>query len=704
MAEAAVKEAETAEPPSREDAPSDGRFLAFLQSYSPQHTIHDNPPDTVGERFTVDYGATLPELNSSAAKAYGVRGQPALYALVCDPGYPCRMKTLQRLKGVSHPHLASVVEYGITRISSHGDSRMVIICQRPKGKPLSEVLAAMPKPASELFVLEHVIRPLTAVMQEFGRLEIAHLRINPGTIYIGEGAHPQLMLGEAVSEPAGLSQDYFCETIERSLALPLGKGEGDVGADFYAIGVVALMLLAGKNPVAEMSAETYLTQRLEMGSYNTLVGRREFSDTVQDLLRGLLNDQPVERWGITQLEQWATGKKFHLIHPSPPREAPRPFTVNGVDCPNRRCLAKALHADWPGAKACLRDMKLIRWMELSALKPQVAENLKRVRNETGGDSGVNANDDDALVARSIIALDIEGPLRLRQFSSHLEGIGPLLAESYRSGNNDMLQFVALMIGVELPEFWSDMQPETVSRERANILWKITKCRNYLRMKDLGFGMERLLYDLNPDLHCLSEMVRGEHVVTLAQLLYCLDAQSRGRAAEKLPVDRHVAAFISSHLELVKPAKLYDLHQFPQMMDSRELSALVLLAAAQKRAGIAKLPGLTHWMGHRLQQVSALIHSRALKKKMFAQLEHVAREGDLSSLLAVFSNASLVAEDNDGFERAAEKYQRNRKLIEYYTDKEKLRLRADYLGLRLSLGLAYGVCAVTLFSYFRQHFL
>ncbi len=52
--------------------------------------------------------------------------------------------------------------------------------------------------------------------------------------------------------------------------------------------------------------------------------------------------------------------------------------------------------------------------------------------------------------------------------------------------------------------------------------KLERLRSIIRNAGLGFGIERMLYDLNPDMPCQSPLFAQWHVATLPALLKQLD--------------------------------------------------------------------------------------------------------------------------------------------------------------------------------------
>src|SRR5262245_2323799 len=64
---------------------------------------------------------------------------------------------------------------------------------------------------------------------------------------------------------------------------------------------------------------------------------------------------------------------------------------------------------------------------------------------------------------------------------------------------------------------------------------------------VGQGAERALYDLDPLIPCRSSMIADFYVTSVKDLLPAIDAALPGLGEGAIPMDRHIAAFIGSHL-------------------------------------------------------------------------------------------------------------------------------------------------------------
>ena len=130
------------------------------------------------------------------------------------------------------------------------------------------------------------------------------------------------------------------------MASPAGRGEGTAASDMFALGVTIVTLLSGRWPDQHNISERLL-QRIERGSYRALAGRLRCSQHMEDLLAGLLYDDPQGRWTIDQLRAWLNRRSVGRRPFSRTKSGNRPFRIEGFSCTMPRAVAYALsrHGD-----------------------------------------------------------------------------------------------------------------------------------------------------------------------------------------------------------------------------------------------------------------------------------------------------------------------------------------------------------------------
>ena len=668
----------------------DSGLKDFLKSYKSPHTPGGTDRDGLYQRYMIDLSQPLPEFDHSLAKAYRATDQSAnsrnLYAMVLANHLPYRIKAIEDLQQMQHPNLTSLVASGVCHISVLDEFRQVLFLERPIGPSLSEIRKTQPR-LHEHLVIDHILQPLSKVLVALSEKEVVHSAIHPDRIYLKK----ELILGECVSAPGGYLQQYLYEPIERMMTDPTSKGVGNEKTDVYAVGILAYELLYGMQRFKTMPREEFISKALAIGTYNVLMQNLEISESFQDFFRGILNDDPEERWNLSQFSSWASGKRYNMIAPPTPREAVRPIRFNQEDFFSRRALAYALHRQWRMAIKDLSSLKIDRWCEMSMHRPDLGEKISRILR-VGREAAKESQNNDAMT-RLISILDPIGPIRTPSFSLLIEGIGLKLADLMHQDKAKETREVVDVILNDLPTYWSVQAQEQPSPQVSRQVWLLQRARNFIKMKTLGFGIERALYDLNPSLPCQSELVRKYHITNLPDLLRTLDALASSLGGHQSLVDRHLLGFIGSKLEMTREVKLEELSNIPELASNLEPMALRLLAKAQQKSGKISLTGLTSWVGIRIESILIAVHNRIVRKQLLMQLKRIAVEGSINELMTILMNREMVLKDQQGFSLAISLFSINKKRIENLQEDSVIDVYSESLGGLISSTLGYGILSV-----------
>lgn len=676
---------------------------AFLRTYRPPLALQ-RERDMISGRYRIITNDPLNDLSTSMAKAFSAQDSEnagaRLYALVFNLDAMPRKKHITALKDFRHPNLVSVIDEGTSEISIYSESRYVVILERPNGQPLSELLASTQKnPVSDGTLINYLIRPFTEILKAMSSMGISHGRINLNNVYLSGSS---IQLGECISEPAGYSQDFLFESLDRLLSSPHGKNEFAIEADCYALGVLALHLLIGYQPYARVSFEDFLNSILAKGSYHTLVVEWDVSENLQDLFRALLNDAKRDRCAPEHIENWLAGRRFNLILPAVAQETNRGFEFAGRSYFNRKALAHALYMHWAEGRDLLFDTRLVRWLETSLHKKDLAEAVSRICSNNMGDTAKAEKHNNELLARIIFTLDPSGPIRYRNVSFFPEGVGAMLAHAYFSGDNDNLNAVAQVIDTDLLAQW--IEQHKVGTDYTYFAPRLLKIRNFLRTRAPGFGIERCLYDLHPALICQSPLVKRFAPGSLKELLICLDtAAATAKAAETDFMDTHIAAYVASKLDIAKELRIHELDGIAELAANPRLVSIKILARAQSPAGNPSLQGLTHWIALRLFAMLDYIHRRNARSQAQHELRKAAESGAVSSIAATLLNPDVFINDFHGFKKAATAYTFRKYQIAKLKDPRERTKHARMVGRGLAQTLAYGTCVFTVYFTLRSYY-
>ncbi len=451
-----------------------------------------------------------------------------------------------------------------------------------------------------------------------------------------------------------------------------GRGAGSVADDLYALGVTILTLMTGQVPCQGMTDAEVLDAKLSKGPYGALAQQTRISLTVMEILRGLLNDDPELRWNVDDLGFWAGGRRGSPIQQSMESRAARSFSFMDKEHFTCRELAQTMSSNWDESISILRDGRLDTWLRRALGDDKKIETMNEAKALQ-----VDLDSDDNLVARACIALDPSAPIRFREFRASISGISNVLAMNGES--SDIRNLFAQILHNGLIDFWEYCQPMP-RVDLITIYRDLKRAREVMSRKNLGEGIERVIYDLNPNLPCQSASVLSYYVLDIDHLLPALDRFANDNPNASSVIDRQIAAYFATHFADHRGGELRDLdNQADPYLPI--LAAIRLLSRIQEKTRVvtpyAKLTGLA---ANLLEPSIKRYQNRDTRKSIAERLRGAAETGRLLEVLAVVDNLEIIAIDERQFNEA---------VIEYRDVTNKLGLleleNANRMGIARELG-------------------
>lgn len=686
---------------TRENEPSLEELAASYAAPAP-----NAPKDIVSGRYRILYNRPLPEFSNRFAQAYEAedieKREENLYALVCTNALPYRMQGIEALKNTNHPAMCRCHAAGPTPLSTPDETRMVMVIERPTGQKLSEIIAQT-GPMNERMIMQRVIRPLNEALMTLSKYNINHGCINPDTLYLsGE----TLKIKESVSEPSGYSQPFWYEPPERLVAQPAGKGSGNAAADTYAIAVLYLYLYFGHLPVDKLGQKQFEERILQMGSFHAFTQNIDTTETMNDLLRGTLTDSPQDRWNHENIATWLEGKRFNLILPSVPRDSVRAFAFNGTDFFNYRSLAHQLYTHWDTAKLQLSASKLVKWMETNANRVTAADAMETaLRAHLDNDMGDPKPLTDEALCKAIAILDPLGPMRYRDVSVTMDGFGKALAEAINDKNNVARQQLLTLIEIGHPGFLANLGERNTNTLAHKALAMMQTIRPMLKLKSLGFGLERIIYTLNHSLTCQSPLVLRYHPAGLTDVLQILDQIAPTAMKKTSLIDAQLASYIASKLDITKEIRVLELAAHHDLMTDSRLVMLKLLTLAQQKSGkpgSVSHKGLALWTASMVLPITEKIHQKSTREILVKELKRAAASGVLERITSLLFQDSLFSNDRMEYEKARALYQYHQDSIVQFRDPKRRSFSATYHGRYFSVAIGYLVLLASLYFSFAEY--
>jgi hypothetical protein len=607
----------------------------------------------VADRYRIHPDQRLPALDApGGVKAFNVtdeRGAPkALFALVCRVDVAPRSEVLSQFSRFARLPMTAPLRWGVVYWPPQQARRFVIIMHQPGGERILPAPDATIDPWREDRVVRTVMQPLLPMFKELGGRLLTHRGIRADNLFFADSTRESVMLGECFSGPPGYLQPSIYEPIDSAMSMPEGRGHGVQADDYYALGVLILVLICGGNPVPHLSEQEVIEAKITRGSYAALVGDTRLSLPMVEVLRGLLCDDQDERWRYEDVQLWLNGRHLSPKQALLPLKAARPFSFDGDDFNNAPALSNAMGRNWPAALHVIKDNELERWIRRSLSDEQRATSVGAVTQAAIGiGGGNNGNHEDRLLSRVLIALDTGAPLRYKQISARIQGLATAFAVNYHDENRR--QVFAEMFQHRLPQTWIESQPHTradilaISRTYDMVLMHLSKPR-------LGYGLERVLYYLNPGWPCQSPLLQQDFVPELSDLLPALERLAREGKTERPPIDWHIAGFISARMKSAPDRAFAELSHDENVAVSN-LGLVRLMAEVQQAAGPAQLPHFAAWCAELLQPSVQIFKNRDRRERLTTLLRDLAKKGNLMALVDTIDNRNYLIADDEGYRRA-----------------------------------------------------
>ena len=625
----------------------------------------------LNDRFEIEPSRPIPELSHAGADAFGARrtgGSAAeLFAYVARSGLPARHDILTAMRAIEHAHLLNLLGHGVAYWPPDGTERLIAVYERPARR-----LVATPPDGllrmQEDELVRVLVRPIVGALEALKSLRIVHGAINPGNVFVAPGNEPAVLLGDCVTAPSGFIQPAAFEPIGRAMATPAGRGAATFADDAYALGASMVFLLLGRFPG---DGRDLIAARIDSGSYAALVGKASLPPYITEPVRGLLIDDPAQRWTLEDVGSWLGGRRQSPRRAEIAGRLKRAVSFKDVDHTNARSLAAAMADDSAAADRFITEGALEDGLERATDDEDLMSRIAEAkRTATLGRSGSLA---DRQVARVLMALDPQAPIRYRGIAVMPEGLGAALAEAEGSGQGT--QPLAEIIAAQLPMAWLSFQ--TVKDEGiVPLVRKFDTLSGFVVEREYGYGIERCLYELDASTPCRGRLTEGRQVLDAKSLLAALETVAGRADRPKEPIDRHVAAFLMSrHARLIhEPMTRLAGETGPE----QRCAALVdLYDIVQRRAGVSTLPRLCEWLVSLAGPALARYHSRSLRERLTAELQSAWKSGRVHDLKALIGSGPLADRDTRGFRAAVAAHARAKRSIA--ARRRELERRASIAG-------------------------
>ncbi|MFM7346208.1 MAG: hypothetical protein ACKO1J_12670 [Tagaea sp.] len=634
----------------------------------------------LGEHILVDLGTALPAFDRPGAKAYGAidkRFPDAQHiAYVCEPDRSVRIRSAQRLRGISRSGMLSILETGVLQRPGQSDAYAVVM-EKPVGPPPPRKMWRGWSPKT---LIQNFLKPVTLVLKDMSDREEIHGSIRPENVFAQDSKAQLLTLGPCVLGPVGYDQPAVFEPIERALASPEGKGPGGSLDDMFALGMTLYCFATGKYPGEGQHADALMARRVAYGTVSTLIDTSQIPSELFDPISALIDDDLKSRWTLAMLTEWVNGRRPTIQSRKQVARRGTLVKIGPVAALEPPELAFALHRYPKDANAAVGNDEIAGWLQ--------ANDIQRVLTLVAEDKGASQNaPPEVQVARHIVRLDPKGPLRFKDLAFHPGGAGAVAHACMLDPKRRE----------QLEEFFS-WRIAHVWAKAANPFGLIDEAARQLmevedRISNKVDKLEAALYRLNPDAPCLSPAVQGKWVDQAGDLLDFVE-ESIGKG--QLDFDAHVVAFLGARSGISGG----DLGAIKSFDGKDPRRAAAVFKAAMRFAIDAKgkkLPNLTRLCHDAAKTLISRLKKPELRETKLRDAETLAAEGNIQALVDLATDPDVFGRDMAEFAAIKAEFDTNQRVLDNRDAiVEATRSIGREKGQEISLAVLSGVAVVVLF--------
>lgn len=652
-------------------------------------------------KYPVNFSKKLDEFSSEQAEAFDINAN--CYALVFKNSFAPPLHLISSIYEEQPPNIQKILAFGKIKDTNTGQERLSVILKKISGIKLSDLIEKEGSINEKRLYELNIFNQLFNIVDFFYNENHAHGCINTDTIFFDISINKLTILAPLMHYSGFLQYAAFLP-IDSLLTHPAARATYDSHADLFGFGMTVLSLISGMYPYSRSMTDELVTNiRFENGTMDSAVvfaktnKKFTYSLRTENLFKGLLTDNTNIKWGIEELKNWLKKIDITTASSNLHKESLYAFRFNNSEYVGRKSLAHAIHKNWNESRKTLKLTELSRWISLSLKNVVMAEKI----SDLASGKLDNVIHTDEKIVRIISILDPTGPIRYKDISVNIDGIPSFLSYCYQNGHREHIQQIASIINDGSIIYWENQQSGNYHKDKTKLEknYDNAKIRNYLRKKTLCFGMERVLYDLNPTLPCQSEILTDFFAISVRDILISLDKKyiSYDIDDEEIgdPIDRHIAAYIAFHVALEDDIKLKSMQNYPKIANNQQILATGLLTVAQSEINGEPLNNLTKWITKRLSTLISCLHSNKIKNELSTGINKAAESGNIKSIFKIVANPTYARNDHFGFKKARKEYHSLMYQIRAFQKQSNIEKLAYQLGLRIAVTISYILCAITI---------
>lgn len=591
------------------------------------------------ERYTIDFSAPMVWLDSNGGKAYKVEDKindkRQLFALICTNSTSPRSSLLPYLKSIEHQAIMKLVEYGIVSYPIENSRNMALIYETPLGGRVIDNAGAYGlKNHPEKF--KNVLLTLLSATEVLRGYGITHRSIRPDNIYYKDDTRENIILGDCIASFPAFHQPGTSETIESLMAQKDGRGNGSDKNDTYAVGALMLQLYLGHPLMEDLTDTEVLRLKLKKGSYPALLGNDKAAMYYANIFRGLLNDSEENRWNYTQTYGILEGKPVNSV-PNVIERPKKSLTINNEKVYTVTDVAYALLQNPEEGHELLKSGKITDWIKNGLENEKLNTQVDKLIHT----NGENTSSRELLISKLCIILAPNLPIKYKNLWLFPGGVAKAIF--YAIKNNDNMTPFYDLFNTDLIKSW--YQEQTGIRAPSNA----GEFKAYISRRDMGYGIDRIMYDFDEDLPCISPLLGDEFVNSAPRILRALDHTYATSKVTSMPYDKNIMAYLRCKLGKKIDGILTDLNTGREALQASAI--LRLYTDMQNKYGPSQLPNLAKWLVSACMLIIKSYHNVKYQKYLERELLKIHKNGKLHEITDIVENEEARQKDNIDYAEA-----------------------------------------------------
>jgi serine/threonine protein kinase len=218
-------------------------------------------------------------------------------------------KVLKKLRGMDHPDILKLLDYG--RYTGSLEGRIFEVSEYAEGGHLEG------RKYDEVFLTKTVIPQLVNALAYLHDNGIVHRDINPRNLFFRKTDNRDIVLGDfglcsalstgsslKFSSRRGATFSYSAPELDTGMISGVEHQVFGIEVDYYASGMTLLALILGRDPFQNRAP----VQIVFCKQQNEVPIPESCSARFRSLLCGLLHPERKKRWGLKQMRQWMKGE------------------------------------------------------------------------------------------------------------------------------------------------------------------------------------------------------------------------------------------------------------------------------------------------------------------------------------------------------------------------------------------------------------